>query len=222
MNPYRETVGRTSKRDLSACHGNPGSANRRPGEVLRRTNPRDSKAAAASLNRTPQRNGSRSALQGLCAAKLRPRRRRGCSRPPPYPRGRSRGCCRPSPLRRTDHPFRFIRRRVLLQNGVARRLHLVNQLEDEIELIEQAFDARSRLLRDRIAARLTGAVQLLAAISPQSLVSLDAERRQNAVDLVDDQSPLPGQILPFPVRAPRFLVGLARDRNHRTDPRFAP
>ena len=35
-------------------------------------------------------------------------------------------------------------------------------------------------------------------------------------------APLPGQILPFPVRAPRFLVGLARDRNHRTDRRFAP
>ena len=45
---------------------------------------------------------------------------------------------------------------------------------------------------------------------------------QNAVDLVDDRSPLPAQIFPFTIRAPRFLVGLARDRNHRTDPRFAP
>jgi len=31
---------------------------------------------------------------------------------------------------------------------------LVNQLEDKIESIEETFDARSRLLRDRIAARL--------------------------------------------------------------------
>ena len=89
-----------SKRDLSASHGNPGSANRRPGEVLRRANTRCSKPAAAPrLHRTPQRNGSQSALQGLCAAKLRPGRRRGCSRPPPYPPGRSRGCSRPSPPR---------------------------------------------------------------------------------------------------------------------------
>src|SRR6185437_13167653 len=98
----------------------------------------------------------------------------------------------PQVCQRTDHPFRFIRRLVLLQNSVARRLHLVNQLEDEIESIEQTFDTRSRLLRDRIAARLACAVQLLAAISPQRPVSLDAERRQNAVDLVDDRSPLPG------------------------------
>src|SRR5208282_2443204 len=89
---------------------------------------------------------------------------------------------RPQVRQRTDHPFRFIRRRVLLQNGVARRLHLVNQLEDKIESIEETFDARSRLLRDRIAARLAGAIQLLATIPPQSLVSLDAQRRQNAVD----------------------------------------
>jgi hypothetical protein len=39
-----------------------------------------------------------------------------------------------------------------------------------------------------IAARLAHAVQLLAAISPQSLVSLDAECRQNAADLVDDRT----------------------------------
>ena len=71
---------------LSACHGHPGSANRRPGEVLRRANTRCSKPAVAPrLHRTPQRKGSRSALQGLCAAKLQPVRRRGCSRPPPYP-----------------------------------------------------------------------------------------------------------------------------------------
>jgi hypothetical protein len=94
--------------------------------------------------------------------------------------------------------------------------------ENEIESIEQPFDARSRLLRDRIAARLASAIQLLAAIPPQSLVSLDAQRRQNAVDPVDDRSPLPGQIFPFTIRAPRFLVGLARNRNHRTHPRLAP
>ena len=44
---------------------------------------------------------------------------------------------------------------------------------------------------------------LLAAISPQSPVSFDAEGRQNAVDLVDVRSPLPGQIFPFTIRAPR-------------------
>ena len=69
-------------------------------EVLRRANTRCSKPAVAPrLHRTPQRNGSQSALQGLCAAKLRPGRRRGCSRPPPYPPARSRGCSRPSPRR---------------------------------------------------------------------------------------------------------------------------
>jgi hypothetical protein len=51
---------------------------------------------------------------------------------------------RPQVRQRTEHPFRFIRRRALAQNSVARRLHLVNQLEDEIESIEQQFDARSR------------------------------------------------------------------------------
>src|SRR5208337_1320913 len=90
------------------------------------------------------------------------------------------------------------------------------------ESIEQTFDTRFRLCRDGFAVRLACAIQLLAAIAPQSLVSLYTQRRQNAVDLVDDRSPLPGQILPFPIRAPRFLIGLARDRNHRTDPRLAP
>jgi hypothetical protein len=27
---------------------------------------------------------------------------------------------------------------------------------------------------------------------------------------------------PFPIRTPRFLIGLGRDRNHRTDSRLAP
>jgi hypothetical protein len=54
------------------------------------------RGAAPRFHRTPQRNGSQSALQGLCAAKLRPGRRRGCSRPLPYPPRRSRGCSRPS------------------------------------------------------------------------------------------------------------------------------
>ena len=75
-----------------------GGLRRRPREVLRRANTRCSKPAAAPrLHRTPQRNGSQSALQGLCVAKLWPGRRRGCSRPPPYPPRRSRGCSRPSP-----------------------------------------------------------------------------------------------------------------------------
>src|SRR5208283_2605937 len=63
----------------------------------------------------------------------------------------------PQGRQRTDLPFRFIRRRVLLQNGVARRLHLINQFQDEIESIEQTFDALFRLLRDRVAARLARA-----------------------------------------------------------------
>jgi hypothetical protein len=42
-------------------------------------------------------------------------------------------------------------------------------------------------LRNGIAVRLAQGSQLLAAISPQSLVSLYAQRRQNAVDLVDDR-----------------------------------
>ena len=87
--------------------------------------------------------------------------------------------------------------------------------------IEQTFDTRFRPLRNAIAVRLPHRRQLLAAISSQSLVYLYPQRRQNAVDLVDDRSPLPGQILPFPIRTPRFLIGLARDRNHRTDPRLA-
>ena len=121
----------------------------------------------------------------------------------------------------TDHPFRFIRRRVLLQNSVARRLHLIDQLQDEFKSIEQTFDTRFRLLRDGIAVRLARTVQSLAAIPPQSLVALDAERRQNAVDLVDDRSSLPGQIFALAIGAPRLLLGLARDRNHRTDAGFA-
>ena len=88
--------------------------------------------------------------------------------------------------------------------------------------IEQPFDTRFCFWRNGIAVRLACAIQLLAAIAPQGLVSLYAQRRQNAVDLVDDRSPLPSQILPFPIRTPRFLIGLARDRNHRTDPRLAP
>jgi hypothetical protein len=99
---------------------------------------------------------------------------------------------------------------------------LFDQLHDEFESIEQTFDPRFRLWRNGLAVRLAHPIQLLAAISPQSLVSLDAQRRQNAVDLVDDRSPLPGQIFPFTMRAPRFLFGLARNRNHRTDPRLAP
>ena len=54
----------------------------------------------------------------------------------------------------------------------ARQLRLVNQLEDEIESIEQPFDTRLRLLRDRIAARLARAVQLLAAITRKALYPL--------------------------------------------------
>src|ERR1700722_6316515 len=119
-------------------------------------------------------------------------------------------------------PFRFVCRRVLLENGITRRLHLFNQLQNEIKTIKQTFDARSRLLRNGITVRLAHGSQLLAAISSQSLVPLYAQRRQNAVDLVDDRSPLPGQILPFSIRTPRFLVGFARDRHHRTDPRLAP
>ena len=42
-----------------------------------------------------------------------------------------------------------------------------------------------------ITVRLAHGSQLLAAISSQSLVSLYAQCRQNAVDLVDDRSPLP-------------------------------
>jgi hypothetical protein len=129
---------------------------------------------------------------------------------------------RPQVHQRADHPFRFVCRRVLLENGVTRRLHLFNQLQNEIKTIEQTFDARSRLLRNGITVRLACAIQLLAPISPQSLVFLYAQPRQNAVDLVDDRSPLSSQILPFSVRTPRFLIGLARDRNHRTDPRLAP
>ena len=123
---------------------------------------------------------------------------------------------------RTDHPFCFVRRRVLLENGVTHKLHLLNQLQNEIESIEQTFDPRFRLWRNGIAIRLARAIQLLAPIAPQSLISLYAQRRQNAVDLVDDRSPLPAQILPFPIRTPRFLIAFARDRNHRTDPRLAP
>jgi hypothetical protein len=129
---------------------------------------------------------------------------------------------RPQVRQRADHPFRFVCRRVLLENGITRRLHLFNQLQNEIKTIEQTFDARSRLLRNGITVRLAHGSQLLAAISSQSLVPLYAQRRQNAVDLVDDRSPLPGQILPFSIRTPRFLVGFARDRHHRTDPRLAP
>ena len=95
-------------------------------------------------------------------------------------------------------------RRVLLENGITRRLHLFNQLQNEIKTIEQTFDARSRLLRNGITIRLAHSSQLLAEISPQSLVPLYAQRRQNAVDLVDDRSPLPDQILPFSRRTPRF------------------
>ena len=129
---------------------------------------------------------------------------------------------RPQVRQRADHPFRFICRRILLENGITRQLHLFNQLQNELESVEQTFDTRFRLLRNAIAVRLARGSQLLAAISSQSLVSLYAESRQNAVDLVDNRSPLPGQILPFPIRTPRFLIGLARDRHHRTDPRLAP
>src|ERR1700737_1261025 len=107
---------------------------------------------------------------------------------------------RPQVRQRADHPFRFICWRVFLENGITRRLHLFNQLQNEIKAIEQTFNTRFRLLRNGIAVRLAHGSQLLAAISPQSLVSLYAQRRQNAVDLVDDRSPLPGQILPFPIR----------------------
>ena len=41
---------------------------------------------------------------------------------------------RPQVRQRADHPFRFIRRRVLLENGVTRRLHLFNQLQNELEV----------------------------------------------------------------------------------------
>src|SRR5580693_7354597 len=129
---------------------------------------------------------------------------------------------RPQVRQRADHPFRFVCRRVLLENGITRRLHLFNQLQNEIKTIEQTFDARSRLLRNGLAVRLAQGSQLLAATSPQSLVSFYAQCRQNAVDLVDDRSPLPGQILPFSIRTPRFHLFLDRDLNTRTDPRLAP
>ena len=61
---------------------------------------------------------------------------------------------------------------------------MFNQPQNELELIEQTFDTRFRLLRNGIAVRLPHGSQLLAAISPQSLVSLDAESPQN-VDNVE-------------------------------------
>ena len=76
---------------------------------------------------------------------------------------------RPQVRQRADHPFRFVRRRVPLENGITRRLHLFNQLQNEIKTIEQTFDARSRLLRNGITVRLAHGSQLLAAISSRSL-----------------------------------------------------
>jgi len=46
---------------------------------------------------------------------------------------------RPQLRQRADHPFRFIRRRVILEDRVAIRLHLFDQLNDQIESIDQSF-----------------------------------------------------------------------------------
>jgi hypothetical protein len=75
--------------------------------------------------------------------------------------------------------------RLLRKNGVARRLNLFDQFQNEIETIKQTFDTRSCHWRNGIAVRLAQGSQLLTTITPQSLVPLYAQRRENAVDLID-------------------------------------
>ncbi len=48
-----------------------------------------------------------------------------------------------------------------------------------------------------------------------------ARRRQKAADLVHDRTPCADQILAFARRPPSRFAGFVRDRNHRTNPRFA-